>query len=508
MTVPLAVSPSAKTPGVYVSVDLSAGAAAAGVGTLSILLIAPKSSSGDLTDDSEIRAGAGEASAATAFGRGTIGHRMAELIYGQDAGAQVDFAAPTAGGGTATLDVTASGVPTADNAVEFNVDGNVVEVLWLASETADEFKARAIAELDAAVQGKLPTAHSSGGVGIVQIDSKVTGNLGNDIQVRAKLVNAQTGTEAIDTNTFTNLAGGTTDPDLTTVLSNAQGKEYHYIVAGLSNADAQSNGGTSNPARVEAHINAYNTGLDAKLQQAVVASTGSIANAKVGAIARNEGTFEHVCCVNALSLPGEFAAREAGGRLAAVKLYAAKNRAGLELTGLFGSPDVIADRPTTPESEDALSNGVAIVSYNSSGDPLIVRPITTQSQDSAGGSDTRLLDVQNVDVAYVVVRDIRSALPQEFAGASIIEDLAPGEDPPEGGEVVEVRDVRGFVVQRLRTWATAGVIQRAPLEAAIADGSLVVRINPSDATQVDMVLPFKAVQPLLKFGVVGQRQPG
>lgn len=507
MSFPVAVSPSVITPGIYVTVDLTASSAAQGLSPIGALLLAPKTSAGDLTVDTEIRAGAGEASAKTAFGVRGLGYLMAKLLYQEAPQAPIDFGAPTAGAGTATRNITLAGSPDDAQAVEYDFAGRVVEVAWNAGETADTHKTRAIAAINAAYFGEIPTICTSGGVGVITVDAPFPGRQGNDIRVRARLVYAQTNTETVDTNTFTNLAGGTTDPDFTTILAAAAAKEYHFIVVGVSNTDAQSSGGTSNPARVETHINALNEGLDAKLQQCIYASSGSIANAKTGAIARNEGTFEHVCCKNGLGLPGELAAREAGGRLRAVAIRASTNRIGEVLDGYYGSKDKIADQPTASETEDALGNGVSIVRYTANGDPIIVRPVTTYCQDANAAPDRRLLDVLNVDVAYVVVRDIRDALPQEFPNVSVVDDQLPGaEDLPDG--VVEIRDIRAWTIERLVGWADAGVIQRTPLLAAIADGTLAVRINPSDPTQVDIVIPFKAVQPLAKVGVVGQRQPG
>lgn len=502
MTIPTAVSPSTLTPGVYVTVDLTAGAGSPGTGVLRTFLAAPKASTGDLTVDTEIRTIGSPQDAATAFGPGTPGHLAAKLIYAKHPTAQIDVGAPTAGAGTATVNITPTGVPTSDTSVTFVINGVEITTLWLASETVAQFIDRAVVDINAKDNDVPVTAVD--GTTFLTLNFKVTGNIGNDCRVKANLNLAQTGSEAIDTNTLTNLAGGSAEPDFSTLLSNATGVEYHYIVPCLSNADAQDAGGTSNPARIETHINSLNSGLLAKLQQAIYASTGTIALAKTGAIARNEGTFEHVDAVNAQSLPSEIAAREAGGRLAAISLDPAANRIGEVLDGIFGSEDVIADRPTLAESEDALGNGVAIVSYTANGDPVIARPITTYSQDSTGAPDRRLLDVQNVDATYIVIRDIRDALPQEFPNAKISKDVLAGEEPPPEG-VVEERDVRSFVIGRLRFWARRGVVQTARLEEAIEDGSLIVRVNPSDETQVDLVLPFKIVQPLAKFGVVGQR---
>lgn len=505
MSIPLAVSPSVLTPGVYLTVNLLAGASAAGIGDLKTLLLAPKSSAGTLTANTEIRAGGGEDSAATAFGPGTPGHLAAKLIYQEDGAATVHFGAPTAGSGSATKNITASGTPTGNTAIDLTIGDLFIEVAWLASETADNWKTRAIDAVNAKTQ-ECPVTASSGGTGVLTLTSKVPGNIGEDTFVRAVLAAAQTGSEAVDTGTLTALSGGSTDPDFTNILAAAAAEEYHFIVGCLSNADAEATS-TSNAAKIKTHIATYNSGLDAKLQQGIYASTGSLANAKTGVANRNIGYMQHCLCVNGLGLPSQLAGRECGGRLAAIKLDPAANRIGEILDGYVGADDKIADKPTAAESEDAIGSGLSIVTYNSSGDSVDLRPVTTYSKDGSGGADRRLLDTQNVDAAYIVARDIRSFLPQEFPQAKITKDTVPGEEPPPAG-VLEERDVRSAVIRRLRVWASLGVVQRAELEAAIEDGSLIVQVNPSDATQVDLVLPFKIVQPVAKWGVVAQRRPG
>lgn len=502
MSYPQAVSPSVLTPGVYLVVDLLAGAASPGIGDLKVLVLGPKSSAGDLTAQTEIREGGGEASAATAWGAGTPTAKLAELVYQEDPTATVHFGAPTAGTGSATKDITASGSPAANTSILVDIGDTQYDVAWLASETADQWKTRAIAQL--AVDDS-PVVPSSGGTGILTLTGKVTGKISNDILVRANL-SAASGTAAVDTNSLTPLVGGATDPDFTTILAAAAGEEYHYIVMALSNADAEATS-TSNAAKLKTHIGTYNSGLDAKLQQGIYASTGSLSNAKTGVANRNSGFMQHVFCINGKGLPAQLAGREAGGRLAAIKLDPAANRIGEVLDGYVGADDVLADKPTLAESEDAIGSGLSIVSYNSSGEAVAVRPVTTYSLDGSGGADRRLLDTQNVDGAYIVARDIRTFLPTEFPKAKITRDTVPGEEPPPAG-VLEERDVKSAVIRRLRGWVQLGVIQKAALEEAIADGSLIVQVNASDPTQVDLVLPYKIVQPVAKWGVVAQRRPG
>lgn len=509
MATPTAVSPSVVTPGLYLSINLLAGVSSPSTGPLRVLLLAPKSSSGTLTVDTEIRAGAGESSAATAYGTGTPGHLAAKQIYLQDPAALVDFGAPTAGAGIATLNVTASGTPTGNNTVKFDIAGREFEVPWNASESADTFKTRAIAAIVAKTQD-LPVTATTGGVGIITINAKSTGRIYNDVRVKATLGATATGTEAVaGAATHTNLAGGSSDPDFTTILAAAAGREYAYILLCMSNTDTETTGASSNVARVLTHIGTYNSGLNARLQQTVVATTSTtMTNTKTAAVARNSQVMEWVFGFAVRSLPCEVAARELGGRLAAVQIDPSANRIGELYTdvGLYGSHDVIGDAMTAAELEDALTNGITPLTYNASGQLYVVRPITNYSLDSAGGADRRLLDVQNVDGTYAVARDLRSALPQQFPNAKIQKDSEPGEEPPPRG-VIEERDIKAFTISRLRFWERAGVILKSVLDAVIEDGSLIVEVNASDPTQVDIIVPMTITPPLAKMGVVAQRRP-
>lgn len=510
MAIPTAVGPGQLTPGLYLVVDLLAGAASPNTGTLRVALIGTQSSAGDLTDDTEVRTGGGPVTAETAFGIGSAPDLAAELLYATFPAAVVDFISPAAGSGTATLDLTATGVPTGNNAVLIDVMGREFAVGWLSGETADEVKDKIIDAINQRTATLACTA-VTGGVGVVEINSKVDGNIGNDIKVSAVLQIASTGTEAIAGAAVpTPLVGGTTDPDFATALSNLAGKEYAYFLLCMSNEDAANVGTKNNASKTVDHINNFNTGLNAKLQQSVVALTTTIAEgtaASVNANAmQNDPTGELIVCVNGRGLPSELAGREVGGWLLGLSTDPAVNRIGELMSGYIGAVDKIADTPTLSQSETALGNGVSLVSYTDQGLEVLVRAITTHSQDSAGGPDRRLLDGQNVAGTYIVARGIRSDLPAEFPNAKITKNIEPGDDPPPKG-VIEERDIESFVIARLRFWEAQGVVTKASIDTAVADGTLIVQVNEQDSTQVDIVLPFSIVPPLAKFGVVVQRVP-
>ncbi len=507
MAVPIAVSPSVLTPGLYLVVDLLASASAPGVGTLRTLIMSIKSAAGDLTVDTEVRTIGDADDASTAFGPGAPGHLAAKLLYAQFPAAVVDVIAPTAAGVASTLALTFSGAPTADNTVAFDIHGRTFTVDWFVGDTLTEVAARAQDAIVERSDDLLTTAVAA--VAVLNVNAKVTGLIGDDVKVQANLVGPATGGAAIAGAVVpTPLAGGTADADYTTALSNVVGEEYHYILPCASNADATNIGGVSNIRRTYNHIISLNEGKDAKLQQFITASTIDVAAATAAtpdANSASNATFgDHILCINGRGLPCELAAREAGGRLKAIAIDPAANRIGEDMSEYIGAVDKIADKPTPGESEQAIGGGVSLISYNAQKSEVLVRAVTTHSQNVSGSPDRRLLDTQNVDGTYIIARNIRELLPQEYPMAKIAPDTKPGESPPPKG-VIQPRDIKTFIITILRFWQDEGVATKKSIDDSITDGTLSVEINATGPTQVDIVVPFAIVPPLAKTGVVVQR---
>jgi phage tail sheath gpL-like len=476
---------------------------------MAVALVAPKSSAGDLTVDTEVRTGAGEASASVAFGPGTVGHQTAKQIWTKYPASEIDFIAPTAGAGSATLDLTFANSPTSNITVYLDIHGVEFEVAWLAGESADDIRDTVISAINERTS-QLMVAASTGGTGIVTITAKIAGNVGNDILIYASL-SEQSGTETINSGTSVSsaLSGGSSDPDLTNALAALSAKEYDIILPCLSNTDVANTASTNNLKRIVNHISAYNSGLNAKLQQFVVGYTGTVALAVATSShsnsANNVDFGEIILCIAGRDLPSVLAGREVADWLVRYSSDPSANRIGQIFDGIVGAKDKLTNTPTDAELQTLIGNGVSPISYTKQLSPKLVRPVTTHSQDDAGGADRRVLDVQNVVAEYVVARDIRDTLPSAFPQAKISEDLAEGEEPVPG--VTEVRDVKAWLGDRLMAWADDGVLNKARVRTVISDGSLIVQVNGTDATQVDIVLPKKIVQPWAKTSLVSQREP-
>jgi phage tail sheath gpL-like len=502
MSAPLAVDPSNPKPGLYLSVPLLRGATSPGAAGIRALLLAPPATAqGDATADTEIRPVFSKEDVETAGGRGP-GYYAYQALFANDPQALVDFIKVTESAGAAAAQtLTFAGAPTSNMTFRVWVMGWPVDLTWNVGEADTVARDNGYAKINEFVRDIMCVA-SAGAGGVVNLTANTKGPIGNDITLRVKVIAGAGGTLTAGGAKF---AGGTTEHNITTALATAQGKEYDYILPCLSNADAQA-ASAGNTARLKTHINALNTGSNAKLQQGIYGSTGTIAAAKTNTAAENEPTLEHITSVNAEELPCELAAAEMGDRMRRRRREINANRVLQPLKRIRGSADTVADQPTDAEAIDSLNSGVTLVGYDASNAPILLRSVTTHHKDTAGNPDKRAFDTNEIDALYDYAKDLRAAIPQEFltpdGQVKIARNRETDDDDLPAG-VVEERDVLAFIATRTKSfWIPKGVIQGPAFEAALAANQVIVEVNDSDETQLDIFIPAKAVKILAKIGVV------
>ena len=503
MNAPAIISPSNPVPGLRLQVDLTSAPTSPGNDVLRALILSVKETGqGSLVVDDGRVTVTSASEVLAAIGRGP-GYFAYKAMLANNPTALVDLIAPTASGGNAAAGtITFASTVTAAITYRLWIHGVQIDLPWLVGETPEQMKAKAVTLINQR-SDQLMVVASAGSGGVVDLDARITGPSGNDIRIRGTLLEGAGGTVTLS---GANLTGGTTEVDFTDALATAASREYDYIVVCTSNADAESASATSNPGRVKTHIAANQTGLNAKLQQAIVVTTTTLANAKTGAIGRNAQEFEHLCVTTGEGLSAAVAGAEAGDRMRRRSLsFGNANRIGSRLVGVVGAADQVAATPTEVQALDALTNGVTPVSYDVSGNLFVVRPITTRSLD-AFGSPTTLTDCSEIDALYTVAKDLRSFLPVEFNQVNVVRDQpedGTAEDLPAG--TVEERDIRAAIATRMAFWTARGTVQGPAFAQAVADGTFQVNVNPSDPTQVDIFIPLIAVKPLAKMGVLVQK---
>jgi phage tail sheath gpL-like len=502
---PLATQPSTLTPGYYVAVNLLGGQPSPANGAPRALIMATKSSAGTITANTQLKqAVSGADEVRTLLGPGTPGHLCAVQLFKAHPLAKVDVISPTvSGGSSATATVTFGSAPTSNMTIRFWIKGVQFDMPWNVGTSVTD-AGEAFELLVDGLTNKLP-CDSNNSSGTVTLTAKFAGPWGNDITLYSQILEGAGGTVTLSGAAFT---GGTTEPSFATALTNSAAVvDYDFIIPCVSNADAQTAAGTCNPGLIEAHLDSYDSGLSAHLTQQICGLTGALASAITGANGRNHGPTQFPFCLNGQSFGCEFAGWEAGRRMLREEVDPACNRIGDHeaVDELVGAFDLGADRPTDAEIEQALGNGLSIFNYDAQGDIYLVAPITTYSQDASGNTDRRLFYVSGVSGPYAFTKAMRRILPVEYEGAKISDDLGADDEPPPNG-VVQIREVRATIVEIGRDYVRRGVLDRAKFEAVVTSGDLVVRVNPDNTSQVDIVVPVDIVPPLSKFSAYTLRR--
>ncbi len=283
MPITKAVASSVKTPGFYLIVNLLGAPAAPGTAPLRALLMAPKSSAGNITAGTEVRQCFGATDVSVALGPGTPGHLAAKRLFQRFGAASLDVIAPAASAGVAATGTqTFTGPPSENTVIRFRVCGRIIDVSWLSGESVAVFQARAVAAINA--RGDDLPVTAGGASPNILYTAKLAGLWGNDVRISAAIFSGGTGA-AVSVNPAV-LTGGTLEPSFATALSQVVTREYARIIACLSNADATDATSASNGELVALHMDTYETGLGALLQVAVVGHTGTIANVKAAFVRR------------------------------------------------------------------------------------------------------------------------------------------------------------------------------------------------------------------------------
>lgn len=509
MSFPTAVAASVRSPGFYLAVNLLAGTTSLGSAPLRACIIAVIGSAGDLAADTELReAVAGPDAVSTAFGPGMPGHLAAKAAFKEHPLALIDVigVAPPAGvAASGTFTFTTGGTVTAAVIFDFLIAGRAKEISWNPGESVTTVAAK-VAAYYTSISADLPCTVTSS-VGVVTVTAKEEGTWGNDIEISVTRRSGGLPIDAVCAASAARLASGTLTADISTALGTIAGREYDFILCVVGgNTDTDTAGSTSCPSRVATHIETYQSGANAKLQQGIFGVTGTLANAKTGTAYQNDVNLQFKLMRGGLSLPAEVGGAELGRRLRMEADDPTVNANGEPYKAILYPPaNLVTGALTDIEREDAYQSGVDPMVYNTSGTPLCDRPITTYFKDSAGNADDRCLDVAVPSGTYRFAKRIRVTIPQEFKGAKLSANLVPGDDPLPPG-TVEVREIQEFVIGELKVFVGEGWFDQTFINAAIANGEVIARVNPANRNQADLVIPTRVSAAYLKTSAVVNAQ--
>jgi len=503
---------SRKTPGINFSVVLGGPGTSSGSAPKSIMLLGNMIGTAITGSTPTLSVAAGSASAATVypvpstadaltlFGQGSELYRMAAAVFAQYPDATlyacpVADAAGTAASGVLTFATSAS----AAYSVRLRMCGLTFDVAVASGDTVTTIAGNVADAIND--QADLPfTAQNSSGV--VTVTAKQTGPRGNVLIVDAYFVNSAgfetritasstssgAGTTGVWSSTGTlggeiTLTGGATQDSFVAALAAIEPVRYDRIVGACIDS--------TNVGRVVTHVNTNAGPTVQLLEQAVVPSVDTYANAVTLATGQNASRLQVAWHYASPLPPPDVAAQLAACRLNADAAVGgsrvgeasdpAANLDGLDLATVIVQR-VPADRPTPTEVEGALNNGLAVLAPSGSrpGYAALVRSVTSRS--TASGVPNYAV----IDTAYVTVTDYcadryRGRLTTDLAGAKLGADLANGQPASRAPNVTTPSIIRQLIIGYQKEDEAAGIIRdvdaNLPLLVVEADSGTPGRIN-------------------------------
>lgn len=382
-------------PGIYIEVAFGAGSAAGDLSVKKALLIAPSTSAGSITQDTEVYGPiSGVDDAEAKAGSGSPLHRMARAWFAVNKNTPVYLLAPTRSAGVAaTLTVTVSGTATGAGVVAVKICEETCEAAYVAGDTPTII---ALALSNAINQKTHLPITSSPTVGAVPMTAKVAGPEGNAFRAVTTVTSGTT--VAITGTTEAPFASGATAASYTTALTTIAGQDFDLIIP-------HSFSGTGTDAVLAALVTQVNSQAlpSTGIRQKVLAGT-SLAPATAVTLAQsiNKPRLDIVNLEESPLEPSVVAAIE--GAVFA-NTYFVDPATNLDSYG-SGPNDifpVLAPRNkgtwfTKTEQTIMLQGGVTPIGVTPTGTPYVVRQVTSYSLNGAT-PDYRVRDAHRVWVA-------------------------------------------------------------------------------------------------------------
>lgn len=426
---------------------------------------------------------AGEAVAL--FGRGSMLARMVAAYKAADRYSEVNaIALDDIGGGTAaTGTITVTGPATAAGTLALMVAGVPVPVA-VANAASANTVATAIA---AAITANLDLPVTAAAVGaVVTVTSRHKGTIGNAIDLR----HSHFAGEALPAGiglAIVAMAGGATDPDLSTIWAVIGDNAYRSLVLGLTDATTVAAAKTElddrwGPLRMLETV-AYGAKSGT---QGTLAAFGAALNSELVSVL---GTGKSP------TWPAEAAAIWAAVCGYYTAIDPARPLQTLALRGLVAPTE--ADRFTRAQRDLLLRDGISTFTVDQGGTARVERAITTYQTNALGIADTAWLDLETVTTLAYLRASLRARIALKFSRHKLADD---GTAYGPGQAMVTPRVIRAEVIALAREWEAAGLVEG--LDQFVAD--LIVERDAGDPNRVNALIPPDIVNQFRSFAAAIQ----
>lgn len=383
-------------------------------------------------------------------------------------------------------------VPAATGVMSLYIAGQLVSYTVTPGETVDELATGLVAAINAL--GSLPVTAAVDGTTASKVDitSKNAGLAGNDIDIRVNYQGAANG-EVTPTGlafTIVAMAGGATNPTLTTGLANLLDKPFDFIVCPYTDVTSlnalqsflnDTTGRWSWETQVYGHV--------------FYAYRGTLSTLTTFGTTRNN---QHESCMGFYDSPTPnwiWAAALAGASAVSLRADPALPLQTLAVAGVLAPP--LASRFNLGERNTLLWDGIATFDVAQDGTVSIENLITTYQLNSFGQPDDSYLEVETLFTLMYVLRDMAALVTSKYARVKLAADgtrFAPG------AAIVTPSMIKADLIAEFQALEYAGYVQNS---AAFAN-ALVVQINATNPNRIDVLWPGELIGQLRIFAVLAQ----
>ncbi|MFP3943814.1 MAG: phage tail sheath subtilisin-like domain-containing protein [Alphaproteobacteria bacterium] len=463
--------PDTRVPFVYVEFDAARAQQGAAIQPYRILVIGQKLSAGSVEALTPVQV-TQPSQAKSYFGAGSMLARMLEKLLANNTVTQTWAVALDDDGGAAqAAGEILFGGTVASGTVNLYIGGRRVKVSVAASDTLADIASNTVDAITA--DADLPVTAAVNGTTPEQVDltAKNGGEAGNDIDIRHSYFTGEALPDGL-TVTVTPMAGGSGNPDISTVWAAIGDTQYNVLAVPYTD--------TANLDAVDTELADRWTAQRMIEGHAITAATGTHAELITLGDGRNGRHVSIMSAAASPTPPDEWAGAVAGVASFHGQLDPARPFQTLEVNGVLAPEE--ADRFTRAENDLLLRDGISTHDVDAGGNVLIQRLITTYQENTLGAPDTAYLDVNTMLTLSYLRWDFRNYILLKYPRHKLADDgvrVGPGQD------VMTPKLGRAEAIARFRMWEELGLVEGGDQFKQ----DLIVERDGTDPNRLNFILP-------------------
>jgi phage tail sheath gpL-like len=372
------------------------------------------------------------------------------------------------------------GAPTAAGTVSVMIGGTRYRQAVSTTDTPADIATNLSATIQADPDRVVDVAPDGGTPEQMNIGARNAGEAGNEIDVR---VNYFSGEElpAGVTAVVTDLAGGTANPDVSTILASLPEDQFNIIAFPYTDA--------ANLGELETELEDRFGPIRQNDGVAIIAKRDTFANLATLGNGENSQHYSIMGMAGPNS-PWEWAASVAGEVALAGQADPARPFQTLELTDILAPSDAEMDADFGwTERQSLLEDGIATFRKTAGGDVVIERLVTTYKTNAFGGVDPSFRDVNTLLTLSYLRYDFRNFFLTRYPRHKLAND---GTRFGAGQAVITPAIGKAEAIGRFAQWEELGLVEDAEQFAR----DLLVERDSQDPNRLNFLLPANIINQL------------